>query len=179
MLTLPQLLRVPYVDPGLNYAISPDETRIVFAWNKSGIWDLWEYKDGETQKLQINIDGAKFSPQFSPDGTKLAFALDPDGSESYHICVHNLKTNVTTDLTPGILYANQPNISWAPDGESLAVLSEAKGIFSLYVLPLDDSEQHMIKNVFHPCWDAAWSPDGLWIALEAEAEASKDRKSVV
>lgn len=30
----------------------------------------------------------------------------------------------------------------------------------------------MIKNVFHPCWDAKWSPDGQWIAIEAESTAS-------
>jgi dipeptidyl aminopeptidase/acylaminoacyl peptidase len=30
----------------------------------------------------------------------------------------------------------------------------------------------MIKNVFRPCWDVAWSPDGLWIAIEAESTAS-------
>ncbi|MFN8434379.1 MAG: prolyl oligopeptidase family serine peptidase [Anaerolineales bacterium] len=172
MPTFEQLLRLPNIDSGLPFSISPDETRIVFSWNKTGSWELWEHKDGALELVKIELEGAKFSPHFSPDGTKLAFALDPDGSESYHICVHDLTTNTTTDLTPGILYANQPNMSWAPDGQSLAVLSEAKGIFSLYVLPLDDSGLHMLKNVFRPCWDAAWSPDGMWIAIESEAEAS-------
>ncbi len=172
MLTLPELLRLPNVDNGLPYSISPDETRIIFSWNKSGTWELWELTTSDTRKLEINLTGAKFSPRFSPDGTKIAFAIDLDGSESYHIAIHDFTTNTTTDLTPDILYANQPNMSWAPDGQSLAVLSEAKGIFSLFVLPLDDSVLHMLKNVFHPCWDATWSPDGMWIAIESEAEAS-------
>lgn len=172
MLTLPELLRTPNVDNGLPYSISPDETRIIFSWNKSGTWELWELTTSDTRKLEINLTGAKFSPRFSPDGTKIAFAIDLDGSESYHIAIHDFTTNTTTDLTPDILYANQPNMSWAPDGQSLAVLSEAKGIFSLFVLPLDDSGLHMLKNVFHPCWDATWSPDGMWIAIESEAEAS-------
>lgn len=172
MLTLPELLRTPNVDNGLPYSISPDETRIIFSWNKSGTWELWELTTSDTRKLEINLIGAKFSPRFSPDGTKIAFAIDLDGSESYHIAIHDFTTNTTTDLTPDILYANQPNMSWAPDGQSLAVLSEAKGIFSLFVLPLDDSGLHMLKNIFHPCWDATWSPDGMWIAIEAEAEAS-------
>ncbi|HNB36095.1 MAG TPA: prolyl oligopeptidase family serine peptidase [Anaerolineales bacterium] len=172
MPTLPDLLRIPYVDPGLKYAISPDEKRIVFSWNKSGAWELWESKGSEIRELEIGLAGAKFSPQFSPDGTKIAFALDSDGSESYHICIHDFTTNTSTDLTPDILYAHQPNVSWSPDGNSLAVLSDAKGIFSLYVLPLDDSGARMIRNIFHPCWDVAWSPDGKWIAVESEAAAS-------
>lgn len=180
MLTLPELLRLPNVDNGLPFAISPDEKRIVFSWNKSGSWELWSAKSPdfaleslETFECMRAMKGAKFSPRFSPDGTKIAFALDLDGSESYHICVHDFTTNTSTDLTPDILYAHQPNVSWSPDGNSLAVLSDAKGIFSLYVLPLDDSGARMIRNIFHPCWDVAWSPDGRWIAVESEAAASE------
>jgi dipeptidyl aminopeptidase/acylaminoacyl peptidase len=172
MLTLPELLRIPNVDNGLPFSISPDESQIVFSWNKSGSWELWESRGSEIRELEIGLAGAKFSPRFSPDGTKIAFALDLDGSESYHICVHDLKTNTTTDLTPQILYANQPNMTWSPDGEALAVLSDAKGQFALYILPLDGSGQRMIRNIFHPCWDAVWSPDGQWIAVESESTAS-------
>jgi dipeptidyl aminopeptidase/acylaminoacyl peptidase len=179
MLTLPELLRIPSVDNGLPFTISPDEHQIVFSWNKSGSWELWSCRlqeftpANQTASCLIpNVAGAKFSPKFSPDGTKIAFALDSDGSESYHICVHDLKTGVTTDLTPDILYANQPNMSWSPDGETLAILSEAKGMFSLYTLPLDCSGLGLTRNVFHPCWDAVWSPDGNWIAVESEWKAS-------
>lgn len=172
MLNLEQLLSIPYVEPGLKYAVSPDGARIVFSWNKSGAWELWEYTEFEIRRVEIGLQGAKFSPQFSPDGSKIAFALDFDGSESYHICIHDLTTNTTTDMTPDILYAYQPNISWSPDGRTLAVLSDANGQFALYALPLDGGRQRMIRNIFHPCWDAAWSPDGKWIAVESEAAAS-------
>lgn len=187
MLTLPKLLRIPNVDNGLPFTVSPDERQIVFSWNKLGSWELHamslrarsakqSHDNGEIASgltpLATTLDGAKFSPRFSPDGTKIAFALDIDGSESYHICVHDLKTGITTDLTPDILYANQPNMSWSPDGETLAILSKAKGMFSLYTLPLDGSGLRLTRNVFHPCWDAVWSPDGNWIAVESEWKAS-------
>ena len=172
MPSLEHLLRVPYVDPGLSFAISPDEKRIVFSWNKTGTWELWEHSNSEIKRLEINLVGAKFSPRFSPDGNKIAFALDVDGSESYHIAIHDLTTNITTDLTPDILYAHQPNMAWAPDGETLAVLSEAKGSFALYLQPVDGKPAPMIKNVFRPSWDVAWSPDGMWVALESESTAS-------
>ncbi len=179
MLDLTQLLRVPHVDSGLKFDISPDGQRLIFAWNKTGRWELWESRvqelatAGQTARcLTPELEGSKFSPKFSPDGTMLAYALDIDGSESYHIVVHDLNTNISTDLTPQIAYAHQPNFSWSPDGKILAVLSDKHGQFALHLLHLDGTPGRMIKNVFRPCWDVTWSPDGQWIALEAESTAS-------
>lgn len=177
MLNLSQLLRVPHVDSGLNFDISPDGQRLVFAWNKTGRWELYKKRLNDeiasvsplpvSQKL-----GSKFSPLHSPDGTMLAYALDLDGSQSYHIVVHDLSTHTCTDLTPQIAYAHQPNFSWSPDGKMLAVLSDKHGQFALHLLPVDGTPGRLLKNVFHPCWDAKWSPNGQWIAIEAESTAS-------
>jgi dipeptidyl aminopeptidase/acylaminoacyl peptidase len=179
MLDLTQFLRVPHVDSGLRFDISPDRQRLVFAWNKTGRWELWESGVRElapagqtTSCLTSELEGSKFSPRCSPDGTQLAFALDIDGSESYHIMIHDLNTNVSKDLTPNIAYAHQPNFSWSPDGKILAVLSDKHGQFALHLLHLDGTPGRMIKNVFRPCWDVTWSPDGQWIAIEAESTAS-------
>ncbi len=177
MLTLSQLLRVPHVDSTLRFDISPDGQRLVFAWNKTGRWELYEMPLDEehasdSPQLVSQKEGSKFSPIHSPDGTMLAYALDLDGSESYHIFVHDLSTHISTDLTPQIAYAHQPNITWSPDGKVLAVLSDKHGQFALHLIHLDGTPGRMIKNVFHPCWDAKWSPDGQWIAIEAESTAS-------
>ncbi len=178
MHNLAQLLRVPHVDSGLRFDISPDDERVIFSWNRSGTWELYELplRGVDTQSsllpMASQIQGAKFSPKHSPDGTMLAYALDPDGSESYHIVIHDLKNNISTDITPRIAYAHQPNISWSPDGKMLAVLSDSKGQFALFVIPVDGTPGRMLKNIFHPCWDALWSPDGQWIAVESESTAS-------
>ena len=127
---------------------------------------------GESALLTTTYQGAKFAPTFSPDGNYLAYALDLDGSESYQIVVHDFEKNISTNLTPQIAYAHQPNITWSPDGKMLAVLSDKHGQFALHLLPVDGNPGRMIKNVSHPCWDAKWSPDGQWIAIEAESTAS-------
>lgn len=175
MLNLTQLLRIPQVDNGLRFDISPDGQRLVFSWNKTGRWELYEMSlrgHSSPEAMTSSIEGAKFSPLHSPDGTMLAYALDPDGSESYHIVAHDPSTNICTDLTPNIAYAHQPNFSWSPDGKMLAVLSDKHGQFALHLLPVDGTPGRLLKNVFHPCWDAKWSPDGQWIAIEAESTAS-------
>lgn len=175
MLDLAQLLQTPYVDTGLKFDVSPDKSSLVFSWNSTGTWRLYQLEINRSSPPRplTAFPGAQFSPRYSPDGTKIAFAFDLNGSESYHIAIHDLVQQKTTDITPDIAYAHHPNVAWSPDGETLAVLSDAKGQFALYLLPLDCTPPHMIKNVFHPCWDAAWSPDGRWIALESESKASE------
>jgi len=177
MLKLSDLLRVPHVDSGLNFSISSDGQNLVFSWNKTGEWQLYEIRlndqDASPYPLPVSQkQGSKFAPVHSPDGRMLAYAMDLDGSESYHIVVHDLKTHTCRDLTPQIAYAHQPNISWSPDCRMLAVLSDKHGQFALHLLPVDGTPGRILKNVFHPCWDAKWSPDGQWIAIEAESTAS-------
>jgi dipeptidyl aminopeptidase/acylaminoacyl peptidase len=122
--------------------------------------------------MTSNGAGAKFAPQYSSDGNYLAYALDLDGSESYHIVLHNLVINGFKDLTPQIDYAQQPNFAFSPDGKQLAILSDEKGQFSLFVLSVDDGKKTLLMDIHRPCWDVLWSPDGKWICVEAETTAS-------
>jgi dipeptidyl aminopeptidase/acylaminoacyl peptidase len=115
--------------------------------------------------------GAKFSPQYSSDGKYLAYALDLDGSESYHIVLHNLLTDSAKDLTPQIDYAQQPNFAFSPDGKHIAILSDERGQFAVYILPTSGGERKLLRDIHRPCWDVRWSPDGKWICVEAETTA--------
>ena len=176
--TLEQLLRVPHVDPGYGFDISPDGKSLAFSWNLDGSWEIYEISlsssaaesqhSAHAARRLSTGPGGKFHPRYSPDGRWLAFALDLHGSESYHIAVCDRSSGQTTDLTPDIPYAHQPNINWSPDGRQLAVLSDAREHFALYTLPIDGSDVRLLLDVGHPGWDAHWSRDGEWIAVESE-----------
>jgi dipeptidyl aminopeptidase/acylaminoacyl peptidase len=176
--TLEQLLRVPHVDSSYSFDISPDGERLAFSWNQTGAWELYEIglaPSGQTRavagsepRLLTLPPGGKFRPRYSPDGTRLAYALDLDGSESFHVAVYDFASRQHRDLTPGISFAHQPNVSWSPDGRELAVLSDARGHFSLYRLSVDSREVSLLLDIDHPCWDAHWSPAGDCIAVETE-----------
>jgi len=175
-LDLALLLQIPRVEAGFD--ISPDGTRVAFSWNKTGHWEIYELeflprKHGDRGEKKITGgEGAKFSPRYLPNGNKLAYALDLDGSESYHIVLHDLQTNSNTDLTPGSAYAQQPNFAFSPDEKNVAILCDEPGQFALYLLSIETGMKKMLLDLHRPIWDVRWSPDGQWIAVEAEMEAS-------
>ena len=176
MLKLPDLLRVPQVDTGLRFDISPDGRNVAFAWNRTGNWEIYEMPVGAStapgSALSGEVTGAKFCPQYSPNGKQLAYALDLDGSESYHIVLHDLESGSHIDLTPNTAYVHQPNFTFSPDGRTLAILSDERGQFALYRLYIETGEKKLLLEIHRPIWDVSWSPDGRWIAAEAEMEAS-------
>ena len=59
------------------------------------------------------------------------------------------------------------------------MLSDQHGQFALHLLPTDGTPGRLLKNVFHPCWDVTWSPDGKWIASKLESTASDRRIYVI
>jgi hypothetical protein len=46
MIDIERLLRVPYVDVESGFDISPDETCIAFAWNVTGVWEIYKLELG-------------------------------------------------------------------------------------------------------------------------------------
>lgn len=175
MLDLTQLLRVPHVDH--LFDISPAGSRLAFAWNKSGDWQIYEMELSPSLRFDYanaplsaitSGPGGKFNPRYSPDGTKLAYALDADGSESYHLVVHDHATQQHTDLTPNISHALQPNFCWSPDGSQLAFLSDEQGHFSAYIISANGGNPQLVLDTGHPAWQVEWSPDGRHLAVSCE-----------
>ena len=178
MLDLIKLLRVPRVDP--LFDISPDGSKLAFAWNRTGEWQIYEMdisfspsgrkgRDEDATPLTSG-PGGKFNPRYSPDGSKLAYALDSDGSESYHLIVFDPPTSTHIDLTSEISHALQPNFCWSPDGNQLAFLSDEMGHFSAYVIPAIGGEAQLVLDTGHPAWQVEWSPDGRHLAVSCEMD---------
>ena len=175
MLTLTDLLRVPHVDS--LFDISPDNTKIAFAWNKTGAWQIYETRlpsplgrrAGDEGEVQLAQDtGGKFHPRYSPNGQQLAYVLDTDGSESYHLIVYDFESQQHTDLTPNISHALQPNFCWSPNGQQLAFISNEQGHFSAYTISANRGTPKLILDTGHPAWQVEWSPDGKHLAVCCE-----------
>jgi dipeptidyl aminopeptidase/acylaminoacyl peptidase len=175
-LDLEGLLRTPAVDTEHGFDISPDGRRLAFSWNRTGRWEIYELDldaPGAPRKLTSG-PGAKFSPCYSPNGSRLAYTLDQDGSEDFDIWLCDLASGEHTNLTPGTAYAIQPSLSWSPDSERIAIMSQQSGRFDTYwvsAVPTNRSSQPaLVFNQSGHHLDAHWSPDGRRLAVVSESK---------
>ncbi len=171
MIDLGVLLRVPCVEVEMGFDVSPDGERVAFSWNPEGRWEIYETSIHNKTDLRLisHGPGAKFHPRYSPDGKQLGFTVDYDGSEAFHLFVHDLNTGEERDLTPHNNCSLQADFSWAPDGKSLAFISDLSGQFDTYVIPLEGGEARLVLDAGYPAWKVRWSPDGLRLAVTVEA----------
>ncbi len=173
MLDLELLLRVPRVDTEYGFDLSPDGKRLAFSWNRSGQWEIYQLDLAGRKAIEKLTDGpgGKFSPRYAPDGRRLAYTVDLDGSESFDIWLMDLQNGFSENLTPDTEYAFQPNLSWSPDGAKIACIHDSKGYFCSCLLDLTTRQLRLILDTPNPDWDLCFSPDGNWLAVEAEGRA--------
>lgn len=162
---LDRLARVPFV---ASFDVS-SRGDIAFAWNVSGQWQVYLLSpDGGGPRPLSEGRDSKLFPTWSRDGRRLAYAQDHEGDERYDIYACDPSTGDTLNLTPDTPDAIQPSVSWSPDGQRVAIVSNRGGRFQTYVVSADGrgAAQPLLD---HPYSDlsAEWSPDGRWIAVSS------------
>ena len=118
MLDLAQLLRVPQVHP--QFDVSPADSHIAFAWNKTGEWQIYEFACTHAQGGPLPLTsgtGGKFNPRYAPDGTRLAFTSRRMGVFEWDIFVYDLVAGSLHQLTDAPGSFIWPN--WSSSGDRI------------------------------------------------------------
>jgi len=133
---------------------SPDAKRIAFSGNRGGITDLYVVDaDGKNLKQLTHDKFGDLQPQWSPDGERIVFASDRGPGADldllrlphWRIATFELATGTITVL-PGQEGLNT-NPQWAPDGKSVAFVSDRSGIFNVFLYDFETSEHYQLTNV--------------------------------
>ena len=145
-------------------AWSPDNSKIAFATDKSGQWEL---------NIRSFIDGSQLSfptfnshistPSFSPDGKHLAYALRSVRNDS-DIFISQLNGSERINITnnPAIDYSP----TWSPSGRQLAFTSDRdNGSPQIYICDADGTNVRRLVNEGGEADSPSWSPDAQWIAF--------------
>jgi Tol biopolymer transport system component/DNA-binding winged helix-turn-helix (wHTH) protein len=151
-------------------ALSPDGTRVAFAWNGGTGENFSLYVqlvDGEAPLRLTRKNGVEDrAPAWSPDGQHLAFTRSTSG-DCQILIVSALGSGERSIAPCGD--RDYRRLAWSPDGRWLALSRrETGGPLEIQLLSLETLERRVIT---HPSasilgdTSPAFSPDGRWLAF--------------
>jgi Tol biopolymer transport system component len=145
-------------DMGLEWVMSPswspDGKQIVVSGTTSGLSDLYviDYDKSALRRLTNDKNG-DLQPSWSPDGQQIAFAtergettdLDMLRLGDWRIAIYDFRTG-GIEVLPS-QDGHNLNPQWAPDGKSVAYVSDRTGIANVFLVDLGNREHYQLTNV--------------------------------
>ncbi len=135
---------------------APDGRQLVFTGYDGGLSDLFIVnRDGSEMRRLTNDKHADLQPAWSPDGRTIAFATDRGGETDFselrfgnmRIALYHLDSDVI-ELLGHMEHGKNINPVWAPDGKSLAYVSDRTGISDIYLYDFSNGNVYQVTDVF-------------------------------
>jgi Tol biopolymer transport system component/DNA-binding winged helix-turn-helix (wHTH) protein len=153
-------------------ALSPDATRIVFAWNgdtgNGGRYDLYVKTLDSEQLLRLTHAPADWlHPAWSPDGTSIAFARRLAGATGVYL-VPSIGGAERRLASAAFVSEAFMQLGWSPDGKTIAYATfDGTGSHVIHLLDVATLADQPLGNA-PECWNAgmpAFSRDGRQLAF--------------
>jgi Tol biopolymer transport system component len=133
---------------------SPDGRHLVFTGNQGGTTDLYMVNvDGTGFRRLTNDRYGDYMPVFSPDGSTIAFASDRGGNSDFEYLRFSHLQIALYDMATGTIsmVPNQEGLNinpqWAPDGKSVAFISDRAGVPNVFLYDFNAREHYQLTNV--------------------------------
>ncbi len=153
-----EVRRIPIPLNGLTTpSWSPDGKQLVFTGYDGGLSDLFIVNaDGSDLRRLTNDKYADLQPAWSPDGKTIAFTTDRGGETDFstlkfgnmRIGLYHLDDG-RIELLKHMDQGKNIDPAWAPDGRSLAFVSDrAAGISNIFLYDLTDGNVYQLTDVY-------------------------------
>lgn len=141
-------------DQVLSPSFSPDGRRLVFSGMRRGTSDLYIASLDDGGYTQVTKDPyGDLQPQWSPDGRTIAFTSDRGADTDldilkigkWKLSLLDLETQQVTIIDGQ--GGRSLNPQWAPDGKSLAYITDRSGIANIFLYDFASKEHYQLTNV--------------------------------
>ena len=137
-------------------AWSPDGEQLVFTGYDGGLSDLFTIKrDGSGLRRLTQDKYADLHPVWSPDGKSIAFATDRGpGTDFQTLAIGNMRIALY-DLDTGKItlldhmdHGKNVSPQWAPDGRSIAFVSDRNGVSNIFLYDLGNRALYQLTDFY-------------------------------
>jgi Tol biopolymer transport system component len=147
---------------------SPDGTRIAYAINTDGNYEIWTANAAGGDLHQLTFTNAPIinrHPSWSPDGTKIVFATNRDGNSEIYTMNAADGSNATRLTNNG---AQDIYPKYSPSGTKIAFESARSGNGDIYVMSSAGASPVKVAGTSDPEYSPDWSPDGKKIIFAGD-----------
>jgi tricorn protease len=150
-------------------AWSPDSRKIIYASERSGKMEIFQYDFATESETQITQNGNDFAPVYSPDGNSVAFIrnarslwiYDVNSRQERELC------KLFTDAPP---LAGKQSFAWSPDNNWIAFLTvapENRSYTNVSIVSAKGGEAKPVSFVANSNSNSlSWSPDGSFVLFD-------------
>ncbi|HKA57540.1 MAG TPA: BamA/TamA family outer membrane protein [Gemmatimonadales bacterium] len=135
---------------------SPDGSQLVFTGFTNGVTDLYIVnRDGTELQRLTNDKYADLHPSWSPNGKTIAFVTDRGPATDFdllrfgnlRIALYHMETG-KIEVLHNMDAGKNIDPAWAPDGRSLAFVSDRTGIANVFLYDLEEEQIYQLTNLF-------------------------------
>lgn len=163
-------------------SLSPDGSRIAFASNRSGAWNIYVMPITGGRAIQLTSGSADdLHPSWSPDGRQIVFSRLGQMSGQWEMWVTDVaNTGASRFIGYGLFPEWSPTTGTGPQGGDLIAFQRSRErgdrSFGVWTVELKGGNAgnatEIAASPTAACINPTWSPDGQWIAFATVPNAS-------